>query len=85
MSCTSYVAFVSYTGREGFFHSKGTWGCAARKGMLFQPSSLAKSILFANFSPFSLAKGILFANFRSFSLGKGIRFGSFGQRNVKLR
>ena len=50
----------------------------------FKPSSLAKGILFANFSPFSLAKGILFANFRPFSLGKGILFGNFGQRNVKL-
>ena len=58
-------------GGGGFFHSKGTWGCAARKGMLFKLSSLAKGILFANFSPFSLAKGIL--------------FGNFGQRNVKLR
>ena len=51
----------------------------------FKPSSLAKGILFPNFSPFSLAKGILFANFRPFSLGKGILFGNFGQRNVKLR
>ena len=50
----------------------------------FKHSSLAKGILFANFSPFSLAKGILFANFRPFSLGKGILFGNFGQRNVKL-
>ena len=47
--------------------------------------SLAKGMLFANFSPFSLAKGILFANFRPFSLGKGIIFGNLGQRNVKLR
>ena len=30
----------------------------------FKPSSLAKGILFANFSLFSLAKGILFTNFR---------------------
>ena len=51
----------------------------------FKASSLAKGLLFANFSPFSLAKGILFANFRPFSLGKGILFGNFGQRNVKLR
>ena len=62
----------------GFFHSKGTWGCAARKGMLFKPSSITKGILFANFGP--LAKGILFANFRPFSLAKGILFGNFGQR-----
>ena len=73
-----------FTTGGGFFRSKGTWGRAARKGMLFKPSSLAKGILFANFSPFSLAKGILFANFRPFSLGKGILFANFGQRNVKL-
>ena len=29
----------------GFFHNKGTWGCAARKGILFRASSLAKGIL----------------------------------------
>ena len=34
----------------GFFHSKGTWGCAAHKGILFRSSSLAKGILFGNFS-----------------------------------
>ena len=26
---------VEITGGGGFFHSKGTWGCAARKGILF--------------------------------------------------
>ena len=51
----------------------------------FKPSSLAKGILFANFSSFGLAKCILFANLRPFSLGKGILFGNFGQRNVELR
>ena len=34
----------------GFFHSKGTWGCAAHKGILLRTSSLAKGILFGNFS-----------------------------------
>ena len=34
----------------GVFHSKGTWGCAARKGILFRTSSLAKGVLFSNFS-----------------------------------
>ena len=34
----------------GVFHSKGAWGCAAHKGILFQTSSLAKDILFGNFS-----------------------------------
>ena len=55
----------------GFFHNKGTWGCAARKGILFKLSSLAK--------------GILFANFSQFSLGKGMVFGNLAQRKVKLR
>ena len=43
----------------GFFHSKGTWGCAALEGILFRTSSLAKGILFCNFG---LAKGIIFDN-----------------------
>ena len=34
----------------GFLHSKGTWGCAAHKGILFRTSSLAKGIRFGNFS-----------------------------------
>ena len=34
----------------GFFHSKGTWGCAAHKGIHFWTSSLAKGILCGNFS-----------------------------------
>ena len=34
-----------------FFHSKGTWRCAAREGILFRTSSLAKGVLFGNFSP----------------------------------
>ena len=33
----------------------------------------------------SLAKGILFANFSQFSLGKGMLFGNLGHRNAKLR
>ena len=37
-------------GGGGFFHSKGTWGCAAREGILFRTSSLAKGVLFGNFS-----------------------------------
>ena len=37
-------------GGWGFFHSKGTWGCATHKGILFRTSSLAKGILFGNFS-----------------------------------
>ena len=29
----------------GFFHTKGAWGCAAHKGILFWTSNLAKVIL----------------------------------------
>ena len=29
-------------GGGGFFHSEGTWGCAAREGILFQTSSLPR-------------------------------------------
>ena len=37
-------------GGGGFSYSKVTWGCAARKGMLFRISRLAKGILVGNFS-----------------------------------
>ena len=40
-------------GGGGFFNSKGTWGCAAHKGMLFWTSSPAKGILFGLFGNFS--------------------------------
>ena len=43
-----------------FFHSKGSWGCAASKGTLFRTSSLAKGIRFGNVS---LGKGMIFGNF----------------------
>ena len=74
-------------GGGGFFHSKGTWGCAARKGILylFKPSSLAKGILFANFVHLVWARVSFLAILVDFSLGKGMRFGNFCQRNVKLR
>ena len=49
-------------GGGGFFHSNGTDVPPARV-CFFKLSSLAKGILFANFSPFSLAKGILFPIF----------------------
>ena len=78
--------------RSGFDHGGGGGSSIVKvpgdvppaRVCFFKSSSLAKGILFANFSPFSLAKGILFANFRPVSLGKGILFGNFGQRNVKL-
>ena len=44
----------------GFFHSKGTWGCAAREGILFRTSSLAKGVLFGNFSPVRSRQGYAF-------------------------
>ena len=55
----------------GCFLNKGTWGCAARKGILFGTSSLTK--------------GILSAILVDFSLGKVILLGNFGPRNAKLR
>ena len=58
-------------GGGGFFHSKGTWGCAAREGILFRTSSLAK--------------GVLLATLVELSLGKGMLFGNFGQRDIKIR
>ena len=45
---------------EGLFHSKGTWGCAALKGILFQTSSLAKGMLFGNFGPGQSRQGYNF-------------------------
>ena len=41
----------------GFFHTKGTWGCAAREGILFRTSSLAKGVLFGNFSRVKCTQG----------------------------
>ena len=41
------------------FHSKGTWGCAAKSGILSRTPGLAKSILFGNVS---LGKGKLFGS-----------------------
>ena len=48
--------FLTHRGGLGFLHSKGTWGCAFRKGMLFQTSSLAKGIRLGNVS---LSKGMI--------------------------
>ena len=36
-------------GGGGSFHSKGTWGCAIRKGILFATSDIPKDILFWQF------------------------------------
>ena len=46
---STFKSFVNARG-GGFFHGKGTWGCAAREGILFRTSSLAKGVLFGNFS-----------------------------------
>ena len=62
---------ISTGGGGGFFHSKGTWGCAAREGILFRTSSLAKGVLFGNFS-----------RVRS---RQGYAFWEFGQRDVQIR
>ena len=48
---------ISQARGGGFFHSKGTWGCAAREGILFRTSSLAKGVLFGNFSRVSVMTG----------------------------
>ena len=55
-------------GGGGFFHSKGTWGCAALKGILFRTASLAKGMLFGNFSLCQSRQGY---NFWQFSFRKG--------------
>ena len=52
-------------GGGGFFHSKGTGGCAARKGILFRPSSLAKGVLFGNFNRVKSRQGYAFWEFWS--------------------
>ena len=62
----SFVFWVSLNhGGGGFFHSKGTWGCAAREGILFRTSSLAKGVLFGNFSRVKSRQGYAFWEFRS--------------------
>ena len=52
-------------GGGGFFQSKGTWGCAAREGILFRTSSLAKGVLFGNFSRVKSRQGYAFWQFWS--------------------
>ena len=46
----------------GFVHSKGTWGSAARKGILFRTYSLAKGLLFGNFTVFDRAEDKMIQN-----------------------
>ena len=52
-------------GGGGFFHGKGTWGCAAREGILFRTPSLAKGVLFGNFSRVKSRQGYAFWEFWS--------------------
>ena len=66
-----FDVLFSRGGGGGSFHSKGTWGCAAREGILFRTPSLAK--------------GVLFGNFSRVKPRQGYAFGNFGQRNVKIR
>ena len=49
----------------GIFHSKGTRGCSAREGIFFLTSSLAKGILFGNFSQVQSRQGYAFWKFLS--------------------
>ena len=52
-------------GGKGFLDSKGTCGCAARKDILFRTSSLAKGVLFSNFSRVKSRQGYAFWQFWS--------------------
>ena len=61
----SILCFLVCKGGGGFFHSKGTWGCAAREGILFRTSSLAKGVLFGNFSRVRSRQGYAFWEFWS--------------------
>ena len=56
---------VMFSARGGFFHSKDSWGCAAREGILFRTSSLAKGVLFGNFSRVKSRQGYAFWGFWS--------------------
>ena len=78
-------------GGGGFFHSKGTWGCATRKGILFWTSSLAKGVLFSNFSRVKSRQGYAFWQFWSkkcensvIFLKKTHLFKNFGPENTKI-
>ena len=75
----------------GFFHSKGTWGCAAREGILFRTSSLAKGVLFGNFSRVRSRQGYAFWEFWSKRCQNSVIFvkktqllKNFGLENAKI-
>ena len=76
---------------RGFFHSKGTWGCAAREGILFRTSSLAKGVLFCNFSRVRSRQGYAFWEFWSKRCQNSVIFvkktqllKNFGLENAKI-
>ena len=78
-------------GGGGFFHSKGTWGCAAREGILFRTSSLAKGVLFGNFSRVRSRQGYAFWEFWSKRCQNSVIFvkktqllKNFGLENAKI-
>ena len=76
----------------GFFHSKGIWGCAAREGIPFRTSSLAKGVLFSNFSRVKSRQGYAFWKFWSkrcqnsviFVKKTQLFFLNFGPENAKI-
>ena len=75
----------------GFFHSKGTWGFAARKGILFRTSSLAKGVLFSNFSRVKSRQRYAFWQFWSKKYQNSVifvkktqLFKNFGPENAKI-
>ena len=77
--------------RGGFFHSKGTWECAAREGILFRTSSLAKGVLFGNFSRVRSRQGYAFWEFWSKRCQNSVVFvkktqllKNFGLENAKI-
>ena len=71
-------------GGGGFFHSKGTWGCAASKGILFRTSSLAKGVLFGNFSRVKSRQGYAFLQFWSEKCQNSVLFLNLGPENAKI-
>ena len=86
-----FLSFDGLVSRGGFFHSKGTWGCAAREGILFRTSSLAKGVLFGNFSRVRSRQGYAFWEFWSKRCQNSVIFvkktqllNNFGLENAKI-
>ena len=89
LSCSTVCGLPSRGG--GFFHSKGTWGCAAREGILFRTSSLAKGVLYGNFSRVRSRQGYAFWEFWSKRCQNSVIFvkktqllKNFGLENAKI-